>query len=126
LADNPAGPHQQTRFSIDESRPDRRDCRVFRRILQPERRSHPEHADLRDSNQIKLHLPIPPDPPDFSQTTIHPMIRLLSALVVSALAMLAASCCCTSDTKPPRLRPLPQFQEIPAAPAPAPEVHATK
>lgn len=56
------------------------------------------------------------------------MIRLLSALVVSALAMLAASCCCTSDTKPPRLRPLPKFQEIPAAPtyAPAPEVHATK
>jgi hypothetical protein len=56
------------------------------------------------------------------------MIRLLSALVVSALAMLAASCCCTSDTKPAKLRPLPQFQEIEAAPAPAsaPEVHATK
>ena len=54
------------------------------------------------------------------------MTRIISALVVSAFAMLAASCCCTSDTKPPGLRPLPQFQEIQAAPAPAPEVHATK
>lgn len=54
------------------------------------------------------------------------MIRILSALTVSAFAMLAASCCCTSDTKPPGLRPLPQFQEIPAAPALAPEVHYSK
>jgi hypothetical protein len=46
------------------------------------------------------------------------MIRILSALTASAIAMLAASCCCTSDTKPPGLRPLPQFQELPAAPAP--------
>ena len=98
----------------------------FRRILWHERRSRTEQADLCDSNHIKPQPPIPPDTPDFSQTNIHPMIRLLSALVVSALAMLAASCCCTSDTKPPRLRPLPQFQEIQAAPAPAPEVHATK
>jgi hypothetical protein len=51
------------------------------------------------------------------------MIRILSALIVSALAMLAASCCCTSDAKPPRLRPLPQFQEIQT---PAPEVHYSK
>jgi hypothetical protein len=72
-------------------------------------------------------LTIPPDSPDFSPTTTHSMIRILSALVVSAFAMLAASsCCCTSDVKPPGLRPLPQFQEIQAAPAPAPEVHATK
>jgi hypothetical protein len=48
------------------------------------------------------------------------MIRILSALVVSAIALLAASCCCTSDVKPARLRPLPQFQEIHTAPAPAP------
>jgi hypothetical protein len=46
------------------------------------------------------------------------MIRILSALVVSVFALLAASCCCTSDVKPPALRPLPQFQEIQAAPAP--------
>jgi hypothetical protein len=44
------------------------------------------------------------------------MIRILSALVVSAFAFLATSCCCTSDAKPPGLRPLPQFQEIPTAP----------
>ena len=42
----------------------------------------------------------------------------------SAFAFLAVSCCCTSDTKPPGLRPLPNFQEIQAAQAP--EVHATK
>jgi hypothetical protein len=54
------------------------------------------------------------------------MIRILASLVVSASALLAASCCCTSDTRPPGLRPLPQFQEIESAPAPAPEVHATK
>ena len=53
------------------------------------------------------------------------MIRILSALAVSATALLAASCCCTSDMKPPKLRPLPQFQEI-QAPAPAPEVYGTK
>jgi len=52
---------------------------------------------------------------------IDSMIRILSALTISAFAMLAASCCCTSDTRPPGLRPLPQFQELPAAPAP--EVH---
>jgi hypothetical protein len=54
------------------------------------------------------------------------MIRILSALVVSAFAFLAASCCCTGEAKPPGLRPLPQFQEIEAAPAPAPEVHYSK
>lgn len=53
------------------------------------------------------------------------MIRILSALVVSSAALLAASCCCTSDVKPPKLRPLPQFQEI-QAPQPAPEVEPTK
>jgi hypothetical protein len=46
------------------------------------------------------------------------MIRILSSLVVSAFALLAVSCgCCTSDVKPPGLRPLPQFQEIQAAPS---------
>lgn len=54
------------------------------------------------------------------------MIRIIASLVVSATALLTASCCCTSDTKPPGLRPLPQFQEIESASAPAPEVYATK
>jgi len=53
------------------------------------------------------------------------MIRLFSALIVSASALFSVSCCCTSDVKPPGLRPLPQFQEIQVTPA-APEVHATK
>jgi hypothetical protein len=43
------------------------------------------------------------------------MIRIISALVVSAFALIATSCCCTSDMKPPGLRPLPQFQEIQSA-----------
>lgn len=40
------------------------------------------------------------------------MIRILTALVASVFALLTAACCCTSDAKPPGLRPLPQFQEI--------------
>lgn len=52
------------------------------------------------------------------------MIRIVSAFVAAAFAGLAASCCCTSDVKPPGLRPLPQFREI--APTPAPEVHYAK
>jgi len=55
------------------------------------------------------------------------MIRILTALVASAFALLAASCCCTGEAKPPGLRQLPQFQEIqPAQQAPAPVVHAEK
>ena len=54
------------------------------------------------------------------------MIRIVSALVVSAFALLAASCCCTGEGKAPGLRPLPNFQEIQSAPAPAPEVHYEK
>jgi hypothetical protein len=45
------------------------------------------------------------------------MIRLIQLLSVSAFAILATSCgCCTSDSKAPALRPLPQFSEIPSAP----------
>lgn len=47
------------------------------------------------------------------------MIRIISALAASAIALLSASCCCTGEAKPPGLRPLPQFQEIQTAPAPA-------
>ncbi len=54
------------------------------------------------------------------------MIRILAALVVSASALLVASCCCTGEAKPPGLRPLPQFQEIQPAEAPAPEVRYEK
>ncbi len=47
------------------------------------------------------------------------MIRIISALVVSAFALLTVSCgCCTSEAKPPGLRPLPSFSEIETAPAP--------
>ena len=52
------------------------------------------------------------------------MIRILTALVASAFAFLSASCCCTSDAKPPGLRPLPHFQEIQTTPAP--EVYYSK
>jgi hypothetical protein len=44
------------------------------------------------------------------------MIRILSVLVASVFALLAASCCCTGEPKAPRLRSLPHFQEIQAAP----------
>jgi len=40
------------------------------------------------------------------------MIRLISALSLSVFALLSASCCCTSEPKAPKLRPLPHFQEI--------------
>ncbi len=50
------------------------------------------------------------------------MIRATAALCVSVFALLAASCCCTSETKAPPLRKLPHFQEVPAAP----EVHYAK
>lgn len=67
----------------------------------------------------------------FSRSHLKPtasdsMIRIFSALVVSAFALLAASCCCTGEAKPPGLRPLPQFQEIQSVPAPAPEVNYEK
>ncbi len=46
------------------------------------------------------------------------MIRTAFALILSGISLAAASCCCTSDTKPPKLRALPQFEEIQAeAPA---------
>ena len=47
------------------------------------------------------------------------MIRIASALVIASFAMLSASCCCTGEPKPPKLRALPNFQELPAAEAPA-------
>ena len=54
------------------------------------------------------------------------MIRILYALVASVFALLAASCCCTGEPKPPRLRSAPHFQEIEAAPAPVLEVRHEK
>jgi hypothetical protein len=45
------------------------------------------------------------------------MIRLFVLTFASIVAILSTSCgCCTSDSKAPRLRPLPKFQEIEAAP----------
>jgi hypothetical protein len=52
------------------------------------------------------------------------MIRTILSLVTAALALAAASCCCTSDTEAPPLRPLPKFLEMPAADSYA--VEATK
>lgn len=40
------------------------------------------------------------------------MTRILLALGASIAALISASCCCTSEAKPPKLRPLPKFQEI--------------
>jgi hypothetical protein len=44
------------------------------------------------------------------------MFRVLAAVCVSAFAVLSASCCCTGEPEANPLRPLPQFQEVPAAP----------
>jgi len=58
------------------------------------------------------------------------MFRIVTPLV-AAFSLTAASCCCTSDSKPPGLRPMPKFQEIEPAyahessPSPAP-IRATK
>lgn len=65
------------------------------------------------------------DPP----SPTHPpasMTRLISALTTAGLALIAASCCCTSDSKPAKLRPLPQFQEIQAEAPMEPEIRPSK
>jgi hypothetical protein len=54
------------------------------------------------------------------------MTRTAFALILAGISLTAASCCCTSDSKPPKLRALPQFQEIQAEAPAAPEVRATK
>jgi len=48
------------------------------------------------------------------------MIRPLLAICASAIALISVSCCCTGESEAPRLRPLPKFKEIEAAPAVAP------
>jgi len=52
------------------------------------------------------------------------MIRFISAIAVTAFALISASCCCTSEPKAPPLRSLPQFQEIETTTVS--EVHAEK
>jgi hypothetical protein len=45
------------------------------------------------------------------------MIRFILALGAVAGAIVLNSCCCvTSEANAPKLRPLPQFQPVPAAP----------
>ncbi|MCW1887585.1 hypothetical protein OKA04_22805 [Luteolibacter flavescens] len=44
------------------------------------------------------------------------MLRIIAAVCLSAFAFASASCCCTGEPKPAKLRPLPHFQEVPAAP----------
>lgn len=51
------------------------------------------------------------------------MIRIASALLIASFGFLAASCCCTSDSEAPPLRPLPKFREIGQ---PEPEVDYSK
>ncbi|MBK1883864.1 hypothetical protein JIN85_15710 [Luteolibacter pohnpeiensis] len=54
------------------------------------------------------------------------MTRVISALVATVFVLVSASCCCTSDSKPPKLRDAPHFSEIDTTvPAPA-EVHYGK
>ncbi|WP_265594677.1 hypothetical protein [Haloferula sp. BvORR071] len=50
------------------------------------------------------------------------MFRAIAIVCLTASAFVSASCCCTSEPKAHPLRPLPQFQEVPAAP----EVHYSK
>ena len=51
-------------------------------------------------------------------TASDPMIRILSALVASVFALLAASCCCTGEAKPPGLRPLAALPGNPGSSGP--------
>jgi len=44
------------------------------------------------------------------------MFRVIAAVCLSAFALVSASCCCTGEPKANPLRPLPKFQEVPAAP----------
>jgi hypothetical protein len=54
------------------------------------------------------------------------MIRILFGTMAAVVALVSASCCCTGESGAPPLPPAPQFQEIQAAPAPAPQVHYEK
>jgi hypothetical protein len=57
------------------------------------------------------------------------MIRILTLIALAATAVISSSCCCTSDTKAPKLKKLPKFRDFPAAPvesAPAPVVDYQK
>jgi len=54
------------------------------------------------------------------------MSRIAPALILASVALMVASCCCTSDSKPSKLRPLPQFQEIQGEASAAPEVRPEK
>ncbi len=56
------------------------------------------------------------------------MIRLFVLTFASLATILISSCgCCTSDSKTPKLRPYPKFQEIEAAPVGDPvQVEPTK
>jgi hypothetical protein len=125
----------QLHRSSDENRLYRRCRRSPCRFLLPERRSRPKQAGLRGAFKIMTFARVftrvgrasmASGFPKISTkpTAFDPMIRILSSIVASVFALMAASCCCTSEVKPPGLRPLPQFQEIQAAPAP--EVHPTK
>lgn len=44
------------------------------------------------------------------------MIRILLATLAAVGTLSLAACCCTGEPKAPKLRKLPKFQEMPAAP----------
>ncbi|MCU0782076.1 MAG: hypothetical protein MUF04_13390 [Akkermansiaceae bacterium] len=46
--------------------------------------------------------------------------RIILGLATGAIALISASCCCTSDSRTPGLPPLPQFRDLDGEPAPAP------
>ena len=122
--------------SPDETRLYRHRCRTLCRFLLPESPARSEQTGLCRTFEIRPPARVStraglcfitensPNIPAISlnPTASDPMIRILSAFVASVFALLAASCCCTGETKPPRLQPLPKFQEIQAAP----EVHYSK
>lgn len=44
------------------------------------------------------------------------MTRIVSAILATIGLLSLASCCCTGEQRAPRLRSLPKFQPMPAAP----------
>jgi hypothetical protein len=114
---------------FDENPPDHGGVRIIPRILRDRHQHFSGPAGLRDTIHVSSPFQNTSSPKSLSNPNRHPsMIRILSAVVLPVFAMFASSCCCTSDSKPPGLRPLPQFQEIPSSPGPAaaPRVYGTK
>ena len=49
-----------------------------------------------------------------THSTMKKLIKLMALAGVAGAALALTSCgCCTGEAKPPALRPLPQFKELP-------------